>query len=216
MLAPLLLLAAHFGPGQTAMARDEAARRVALAAELAQVEDWQGAASAYSQALAKLPDTDRVLRWSLRLAWARARTRSGGLPEGLEDLDALLAEIQQQDAASPLIEHVRAELATAEYYAGWLMRLEGAEVEDWAAEVESARDRFRGLAMEKSSGGIPDTKEYRENLEAAVRLARMELSELRELPLPTFLQGSAKVSEKCRSRRRSDHSHPAAQTPGAK
>jgi hypothetical protein len=189
------------------MRRDEAARIVASAATLETRNDWRGAMSAYTDALTNLPLTDRDARWSLRLARAKARMQTGELVEAMFEMDALLVELQRADPTCSQIQDIRANLATAEYYAGWLMRLEGAPDDAWMAEIQSAREQFQKLTREKSSSPSSDTKEYQQNFEATIRLARMELNELRQMPLPAFLRACKSISGPCRSRRLSKASH---------
>jgi hypothetical protein len=80
----------------------------------------------------------------------------------------------------------RASLANAQYYMTWLMRLEGLSRDVWEPEIEAARQTYRLLADQATAGGDDQAaKSQRENLEASIRLARMELSELQGLPLPS-------------------------------
>lgn len=199
LLSPVALLAFHYGPGQLALARDEAAKLVATATERENAEDWSGAASAYAEAIAKLPAEEQRARWQLRLAQSKARMHAGELPEAIGDMEGLLAEMSKAGAPPRQLAEVRAELGSAEYYAGWLMRLEGAATEEWMIEVENARQHFR-LLSEQNLGADPGAaKPFQENLEATIRLARMDLSELRGMPLPKFCKGCKNVSQKCRS-----------------
>jgi hypothetical protein len=209
LVAPVALLAFHYGPGQAGLARDDAARQVALAQRLEADEDWRGAMAAYADAVAKLPAADRTERWQLRLAQSKARMHSGELPEAIADQQGLLAEMESGGAPSGQIDDVRASLGTAEYYAGWLMRLEGATTEEWTVEVENARQHFRLLAETNLAKGSPAAKGYQEDLEATIRLARMDLSELESMPLPKFCQGCKNVGQKCRSQCQSKAKKPA-------
>lgn len=199
LIAPVALLAFHYGPGQTGLARDDAARQIALAQNLEADEDWRGAMAAYADAIAKLPAENQAERWQLRLARSKARMHSGELPEAIADQQALLAEMENASAPSAQIDEVRANLGTAEYYAGWLMRLEGATTEEWTVEVENARQHFRLLAESNLGKDSAKAKRYQEDLEATIRLARMDLSELEGMPLPKFCQGCKNVGQKCRS-----------------
>ena len=147
---PLLLLAYHYGPGQAGLARDEAAEQIALAqnsrseGRLARRHDrLRGCARQTSRG------RSAITRWQLRLAQSKARMHSGELPEPSADLESLLAEMEKGTARSTQLEDVRANLGTAQYYAGWLMRLEGATTEEWTVQVENARQHFRLLAEEK-------------------------------------------------------------------
>jgi hypothetical protein len=201
LLAPVLLLAFHYGPGQGYVARGRAAEKIAEALQFEQAGDWLGAREAYSEALAALTAGDVAVRFKLRLAQANARMYSGELPEAITDLESLLTEMQKQKADPKQLRDVRGTLGTAEYYAAWLMRLEGATAEEWTVPVENARQHFRLLAEEAEKSDAKLAVDYQKNLESTIRLARMDLSELQGLPLSKFCQGCKNVSQKCRSQR---------------
>ena len=55
-LAPVALLAYHFGPGQTGLAREETKASIQAALDFEKKEQWQQAISAYNEALAVLPN----------------------------------------------------------------------------------------------------------------------------------------------------------------
>ena len=111
----------------------------------------------------------------------------GKLPDARRDLASLVDEISgdpKPDAT--LLDESRAALANAQYYSTWLLRLGGASREDWEPEIEAARQNYRLLAEEAAkSGDEKVAAATREDLESAVRLARMDLSELQGLPLPS-------------------------------
>ena len=68
----------------------------------------------------------------------------------------------------------------------WLMRLEGQPEEVWRPEADSAEQTYRLLAQQSSDqGDVKATRKIKEDLEATIKLARMELSELQGLPLPS-------------------------------
>lgn len=214
LLVPALLLAYHYGPGQTRLAQDQAARAIADARTLEATEDWVGAVDAWDDALALLPESSREARTQVRLAHARARMHSGELPEAIDAMETLLDDANGQ-VPGALTDEIRSTLATANYYAGWLMRLEGAPAEEWLMPVESARMHFRMLAEAKS--GQPETMaSFQKNLEATIRLAQMDLSELEGLPLPKFCQGCKNVSQKCRSQRQAKCENPGENEPKEK
>jgi tetratricopeptide (TPR) repeat protein len=199
LLTPIGLLAYHYGPGQTSMARDAAASQLALASSYEIKEDWRAAMSAYTDALTKIPASDRDARWQVRLAQAKARMQTGELPEAINDLETLLTEMEKEKAPAPKIADVRANLAQGDYYAGWLMRLEGAKTEEWMVQVDNARQNFRLLSEDALKADPMAAKGHQENLEATIRLARMDLTELQGMPLPKNCQGAKNVSQKCRS-----------------
>jgi hypothetical protein len=201
LLVPVALLAYHYGPGQSRLAADRAAKKIAEARALEAGQDWTTALKAWGEALALTPEEKSVARLQLRLAQARVRMYTGELPEAMEDMETLLAEAQRQRVDEGLQREIRGTLAGAQYYAGWLMRLEGAAAEEWLQPVEGARQHFRLLAEETKDAKL--AKDYEKNLEASIRLARMDLSELQGLPLPKFCSGCKNVSQKCRSQRQS-------------
>lgn len=199
LVTPIGLLAYHYGPGQMSMARDSAASQLALAGNFEAKEQWRDAIAAYSDALAKLPASDRDTRWQVRLAQGKARMQTGELPEAINDLETLLTEMEKEKAPAAQLDDVRANLAKGDYYAGWLMRLEGAKTEEWMVQVDNARQNFRLLAEDALKTDPAAAKGHQENLEATIRLARMDLTELQGMPLPKSCQGAKNVSQKCRS-----------------
>jgi hypothetical protein len=209
LLVPVVLLAVHYGPGQRGIARDRAAEKLALAQAAEKTEAWSDAMQHYTDALAALPSTDAKQRYQIRLAAAKARMYSGELPEAKVDLEALLADAQKSGGDPILVREIRANLAGAEYYAGWLMRLEGAATEEWMAETESSRQHFRLLAEQTQSqlaAGL--ATDYQKNLEAVIRLELMDLSELKGLPLPKQCKNCSNCSSKCRKQRESACKNP--------
>jgi hypothetical protein len=209
LLAPVALLAYHYGPGQAGLARDAAADKIELARQLEQKEDWREAVTAYDEALARLPAADSKTRGQLRLARSKARMYAGELPEAIADMEGQLAEMEKSQAPARSAQEVRAALGMAQYYAGWLMRLEGASTAEWNVQVENARQHFRLLAEENLTSDPAAAKVHQENLESAIRLARMDLSELQGMPLPKFCKGCKNVSQKCRCQSESKGKKPA-------
>ncbi|MEY2408016.1 MAG: hypothetical protein QOF48_686 [Verrucomicrobiota bacterium] len=209
LLVPVVLFAVHYGPGQTGLSRDKAAEKIAKAQAAETTENWSDAVQLYSDALADLPSTDAARRYQLRLAQAKARINSGELPEAKADLEGLLADAQKSGVNPALIGEIRASLAGAEYYSGWLMRLEGAATEEWMAETESSRQHFRLLAEESKQSGLAAlATDHQKNLEAVVRLELMDLSELKGLALPKQCKNCSNCSSKCRAQRASACKNP--------
>jgi hypothetical protein len=82
-----------------------------------------------------------------------------------------------------LMRDARQALANAQFYKTWLMRLEGLDRTIWEPEIEAARQNWRllaELATTKSEKAL-----HQEDLEAAVRLARLDIEDLQGLPLPS-------------------------------
>ena len=202
-LAPVALLAYHYGPGQAGLAREEAKASIRAALDFETKKQWRQAIDAYNAALAALPDTETAKRQQLQLARANARIYVGELPEAMFEMEHLLDETAK-GSDSELESKVRSSLASAQYYTGWLMRLELAEKEEWKEPLEKARQNFRLLAEESAKTDAKASENHQKNLEAVVRLARMDLSEVQALPLPKKCEGNKNVCSKCRGQKKSN------------
>ena len=187
LLIPAVAAAYHYGPGQERLVLDEVARLVAIAEKNVEDGDFGAAAVVYDKALQSLPQEKVAATRRLRLERDKAWMLAKKLPEAHQDLTNLLADINADENADPkLAREVRATLANSQYYMTWLMRLEGRPREDWEPVVEASRQSFRLLAEETAkSGKTAESKKHQEDLEAAIRLARLDLKELQGLPLPS-------------------------------
>ena len=202
-LAPVALLAYHFGPGQDGLAREEAKASIRAALNFEAKKQWQQAIDSYNEALATLPDSESAKRHQLQLARANARPYIGELPEAMFEMEHLLDETSKS-SDKDLENKVRSSLASAQYYTGWLMRLELAEKKEWKEPLEKARQNFRLLAEQTAKTDATASEDHQKNLEAVVRLARMDLSEVQALPLPKKCEGNKNVCSKCRGQKKSN------------
>ena len=187
LLLPVGAWAYHEGPGQDRVALEEADAVILAAHKAASEGNWKLAIQEYTDAIAKLPqDPDAVderVSQRLRIELNKARMQSQGLIEARDDLADLVEQMQGDDKADPeLLRDARQALARAQFYKTWLMRLEGLDRKVWEPEIEAARQNWRLLA-EQSSGD--ERTLHQEDLEAAVRLARLEMEDLQGLPLPS-------------------------------
>jgi hypothetical protein len=180
LAAPLAALAFHLGPAQPLLKRDDAAQDARRADVDAREQEWEAAAEGYQRALSALPEGSRD-RWPLEVSLGRAQLMSGDILEAQERLGAALqAADSQHPPATELAAQARYELATADYYAAWYLRLEGASADEWKPEAERARGHFRLLA--ESGDELRERSQH--SLEATIRLEQMDLSELLARPLP--------------------------------
>ena len=186
LVLPIVAMAYHKGPGQKRLQWDEAADLIQAAEQHAAAEQWVDAVQNYEKALLLLDDSRRHLAWNVRLERARCQMFAKQLPLAHQDLQILAEEVQADPSASgELLARTRDALANSRYYMTWLMRLEGEPKSVWEPEIEAARQTYRLLAEESMSAGqVNNTKRYREDLEATIRLARMDLSDLQGLPIP--------------------------------
>jgi len=183
LMLPLLGAAYHFGPGQERLAVDEATALAAEADRLAAAGAWQQAFEKYNQALSRLPEGHKQLGRRIRLARAKVQMMIGQLPAAHDELAVLVDELAgDATAGGKLLAEAREALAHAKFYMTWLMRLEGVPREGWEPMIESSRELLRLLA-EQADG--PERQRHLEDLEAAVRLARLDLDELQALPIPS-------------------------------
>lgn len=187
LLVPIGFGIWHYGPGQDWMTRDDASRLLARADKLVQAEDYKGAVDLYDEALKLLPPNLIGVQRRVRLEKAKAQMLAEQLPVAHNDLKTLVEELQSDlQVDRKLLGEARGSLAQAQYYVTWLMRLEGLPRDTWEPEIEASRQNYRLLAeAAEKSGDEAAAKKCREDLESAVRLARMELSELQGLPLPS-------------------------------
>lgn len=191
LIIPAAVGAYHFGPGQRQLSLDDAGALLAEADELAASEKWTQAAAKYEAALKRLPSEERRTAQSARLERAKALMQAPDLASAHDELVSLVDELEQDSAAEA---HVRAEaqetLASARYYVAWLMRLEGLSRDEWEPQIEAARQTYRLRAEQAASTGDAEAaKRNREDVEAAIRLARMDLRDLQGMNLPKQCQG---------------------------
>jgi hypothetical protein len=186
LMVPILFGAYHYGPGQERMQLDRVAAALQQADRNAANKAWSEAVDSYDEALRLLPAGKTQEARRIRLERSKAMMLAKKLPEAHADLLALLAELEDDASAeASLVDDTRRSLASSQYYMTWLMRLEGLPADLWGPEIEAARQNYRLLAEQADKAGASTTaKQCREDLESAVRLARMDLGELQGLPLP--------------------------------
>ncbi len=181
-VVPVLLAIWWFGPGQDLQARTRVASTVEQAIAAAEGKDWKLAAELFGQAIGEAPsDSPESNRW-LRLRASHAEFMSGNTWNGISGMEEVLAEAKEADPA--LARDARARIATAQYFATWKLRLEGAKPEVWKPEAEKARQHFRLLAEDAEARGAAETEDLKKNVESVIWLERMDLAELQSLPLP--------------------------------
>lgn len=190
-LIPLGLLAYHYGPGRTGLVLDETASILATAQQQADAENWEDAITGYELALSKLPKEGVAESRSIRLALAKARMQASALPQAREELAVLSAELEADPKADPAVRDAAlAELATARFYMTYLMKLEGLPETEWEPEIEAARQERKLLTRRaEESGDEKAAKLHADDLEAAIRLARMEPADLYGKPIPKQCSG---------------------------
>ncbi len=191
LLVPVIAGAYHYGPGQDRLLLDDATALLDTADELVKNGRYDKAVDAYDQALGKLPVGHLAEARRIRLERAKALMLDRKLPEADADLKAIVDELQKDDSSDKkLLADARSALAGSQYYMTWLMKLEGLGREEWGPEIESSRQLYKMLAEEADANGEDATsKERREDVESAIRLARMDPGELQGKAIPKPCQG---------------------------
>jgi len=187
LMVPVAVGIWHYGPGQERVQLDEVALFLAQAERSAAAGDWENAAAKYDEALRRLPAHRVAESRRMRLARARAQMLAKQLPAANVELETLVEELKDDAKADPnLVAEARTALANSQYYMTWLMRLEGQPAEIWETEIEGARQNYRLLAEQAAArGDTAALQKSQEDLESSIRLARLDLSELQGLPLPS-------------------------------
>lgn len=151
-----------------------AAKWKAVADSLGHVENALGSES---------PESARKIRW----AQARASVRSGEIWTGIDELEALVDEIEADASGDQsLAMSCREELATAYYYGARLLRLSGMPAQEWMIESGKARQQFRYLAEQSEGSDATDEAKvnHQRNLELVLNLEQSTLMELQGRALP--------------------------------
>ena len=187
LMLPVMAGAYHYGPGQERLLLDDVAGVLAEADALAAAELWHDAEQKYEEALKLLPANKVHEQRRIRLERAKAQMFVSKLPVAHKDLQGLVDEMKEdKEADAKLLAEARAALANSQYYMTWLMRLEGQPRERWEPEIEASRQTFRLLAEQsEKTGDRKASKKNREDLESSIRLARMALTDLQGLLLPS-------------------------------
>ncbi len=184
LLLPLPVVVLHYGRGQQWLARDHAGDFIKQAQAAEKTGDWKQADECYRNADHATGPENRELK--LRLALARVRTRFhlGEAVAAIDGADRLLDDSAMATMPLAFQNEARALAGRIHYYAGWVMRLEGAKRELWMEEAELSRQNYRLLSEQSGGSSADQSVKQREDLEAAVQLQRLSFTELIARPLP--------------------------------
>jgi len=185
LLLPLPIVVLHYGRGQQWLARDIAHDFIKKAEAAEKSGDYRLADELYGSADKTIGTQDRDLKLRLDLARVRTRFGMGEAVAAIDGVDKLLDDAAMVDMPAEFQQEARQLSGRIHYYAGWVMRLEGAKRELWMEEAELSRQNFRLLSEQASPQTPPDeSRKQHEDLESAVQLQRLSLTELMARPLP--------------------------------
>lgn len=188
LVLPIGAWAYHEGPGQDRVALEETDAVLVAAHAAADAGRWKEAVSRYEEAVAKLPKQDTAASKAtvqrLQIELNKARMQASGLSTARAEMDSLVEQMEAEATTDPkLLAEARQLLARTQFFTTWLMRLEGLDREAWEPEIEAARQNWRLLA--ERAGSEAEAATHRADLEASIRLARLEIEDLQGLPLPS-------------------------------
>ena len=192
LLLPLPVVVWHYGPGQKWLARDRAQSLISRGQHAESAKDWSAAETSFREAAALVGNSDSRLKMQLDVALVRARYRQGAAVDAIDGIDRILADPTFHSQPQAQQREARELAGRIHYHAAWVMRLEGAQRVSWLEEAELARQNFRLLTeISLASGPAAYSELQQTNLETAVRLQRMSLTELMARPLPEEGEGMA-------------------------
>jgi hypothetical protein len=165
----------------------------------ASAHDWNAAIRGYEDTLAKLPKDHVADARRIRLELAKARMEAQQLPKAREELAALSDELVQDPGADAgLRDDALATLASSRFYMTYLMKLEGLPDTEWEPEIEAARQEQKLLVQRATeSGETAQAQKHADDLEASIKLERMDPDELYGKAIPKQCKGCC--SGKCAS-----------------
>lgn len=185
LLLPVPVVVWHYGPGQRWLARDRAHDFIVRAVAAEAGQDWEQAGRLYQEAAGILGRADPVVRARLDMAQVRMQYRTGGAVDAIDGADRIVADAGFSKLPGSVQREARELAGRLHYYAAWVLRLEGARRDLWLEEVEMARQNFRLLTETSHRRGDSGGAALQQrNLENAVKLQRMGLTELMARPLP--------------------------------
>jgi hypothetical protein len=192
LLLPLPVVVWHYGPGQRWLARDRAHTLIRQGGQAESRHQWAEAENLFRAAEGLVGNTDSRLKTQLDIALVRTRYRQNGAVEAIDGIDRILTSPDFPSQPAELQHEARELGGRIHYHAAWVMRLEGARRDLWMEEAELARQNYRLLAERSLAAGQATYSQLQQtNLETAVRLQRMSLTELMGRPLPEEGQGMA-------------------------
>ena len=176
----------HYGPGQKRLEMDQVDSMLNLARTNVSLKDYPKAIEQFDAIMTELPASKKELSQRIQLEKAKAQMFAAKLPDARQSLETLLTDLRSEEEPNQeLIQETQSALANSQYYRTWLMRLEGLHEDAWKPEIESARQHYTQLnEIATAAGDTAAAEKAAQDLESAVRLARMDLEELQGLPLP--------------------------------
>jgi hypothetical protein len=203
LLIPVMAWAWHTGPGQHYKKLDESNIHSLLAQKAITDKDYAAAVTSFDDALKCLPEGRIAESRRLRLERDKAMMMTKTLPEAHADLSDLVTELEADKSAdAKLTADAKSALANAQYYVTWVMRLRGHPQDEWEPEIEASRQTYRWLAEQaQAAGDTPLANTLQQDCESAIRLARMDLSELQGLSLPSQCNCDGKCCGKCNGKK---------------
>jgi hypothetical protein len=182
----------QFSMGEAGVLMERADQLQQQAAAKEKAGAWGDAARLYGEAAVCLSaDKHKLARAGLDGRAARAKMRDGELEQARLGLKGALALLPDGPKSAEIERDLRYALAETEYYSAWVLRLENQPRTKWFPHAENARQNLRCLA-EDTVLSEADRKSHAKDMEAVIRFTRLDIEELKRLPLPEQAQPGAK------------------------
>ena len=213
LICPVVFIYLHFQWGPRFQFEQAVAQQLKKAESFETKKDWQQAVSQYDKTIsfiqASIADDEKkaeeiggkkaeddsfdepaftskeILEIRAKIDRAKALTNTKRISNATVILGQLVQQMDGLDYHGELADEARCNLAICQYYVAWHMRIEGMLRSDWLPELESARQIFKYLARKNQLANHEETSlAMQKNLEAVIRLERMDLPTLQAMELP--------------------------------
>jgi F0F1-type ATP synthase membrane subunit b/b' len=140
----------------------------------------------YEEAIKMLPKSkeNHIHRNQMALENALVMLKQGLVEESLQEIEGLMEAIRAGDWPESYEDNFRAVVAAGTYQAAVEMRMRGYNREEWASVADDARQQYCMLAGKYEAMDSASSRVLKRNLEATLRLVRMDLAFLEGAPLP--------------------------------
>lgn len=184
LLVPVGLCFFHFLQGEEKVLLEKAATDQHLAERAEASKEWEQASELYTKAAAGIPEGRlEAIRAGLLWRSGNARMLAGDLKPAVLELQEALKHLPGGKRHTDLEGRIRRSLAEVNYYSAWILRLENAPREKWLPHADSARQHLKVLA-EAMPPGRHGAVSHATDLETVVRFTRLDIEELKKLPVP--------------------------------
>ncbi len=162
---------------------------------------WMEAMGAWGGAIALCPADHADLEYQLRSEHARAGMKGGQLPAMRTELLERIESAPARGVSPSVVDELRALYAKASFDLAWDLRCNGAEDDLWQEAAGAACNHLRLLVQHALLSGSDRITLHQKNLERAIRLKRIDTSQLAGMPFPKDCYSTSNCEKKARRER---------------